>query len=411
MKLDFFASYKKHFLENCTQCGRCAAMCPVIKETEISNISSRTIQQSLFKYMNDGKQNNIVYTRAYSCQKCFKCTINTCPKELNPMLVNEIIFSEYTKLKDSSQLHQDVYKDHKILSRTQTSIDEYKRITTPINKKAQILFFPGCNVYIQPEKILNTLDILDKIGKEYSFMPGIEHCCGDRCYGSGEMEMGITLTNSLFTAIEEYQPKVLLLWCSTCHCRLTHYIDGSHYKDIKIMSVHEYILDNFDSLSFVGEKMKITLHEACKASFTGVDNDAPRKLLQKIPTLELIEMKHHGKNTHCCGSNTSVNIPTIFNKLLHDRIDEIEQTNAQQVVAVCHFCELHFFLHEEKHLYTTTNIISLIAKMVGIKRENKLRNYVLSKDMRALLPNTTHDFLHTTYFEDEIKDALKRILT
>lgn len=412
MKSNFFATKKQHFLETCTQCGICAAMCPVIKETEIRELSPKSIQQSLYRYMQDEKQNDIVSIRAFSCMKCFKCTTDVCPKDLNPLLMNEIIISEYSKSnKETSSQHKDPYEDHTILSRIQTTDDEYKRITTPIKKAAKFLFFPGCNVYLQPEKILHTLDILDLIGNEYSFIPGMDNCCGDRCFGIGKLEKGITLTNNFMKAIEEYQPEVLLVWCSTCHCRLSSYIDDATYKHIHIMSIHEYILNNIEKLSFVEKKMTITLHEACKASYTGLDNDAPRKLLKKIPGVELIEMEHHGKNTLCCGSNTKSCLPTIFNTVLTNRLDEVDDTGAQHLVAVCHFCELNFFLHEKNRTYTTINIISLIAHSLGIIRTATMREYTLFGEMRKLFPNKRIELEHMGYSESDVTNALERILS
>jgi len=161
------------------------------------------------------------------------------------------------------------YANHKILSRLQTTKEEFKRINTPIKKDAKYLFFPGCNVYQQSEKILNTLDILDSTGCDYSYLPGLENCCDDRCYYTGDTDNGISLTNNFIKTVNEYNPEVLLVWCPTCHCRFSHYLNGNEMKHIKIMSVHEYILDNMDTLQFndSGQRVQMTLHEACKSNY------------------------------------------------------------------------------------------------------------------------------------------------
>ena len=46
----------------------------------------------------------------------------------------------------------------------------------------------------------------------------------------------------------------------------------------------------------------ITLHEACKAAYTGVDRDGPREVLQQLPGVTLREMKRYGQDRVCCGS-------------------------------------------------------------------------------------------------------------
>jgi hypothetical protein len=45
--------------------------------------------------------------------------------------------------------------------------------TQPTDKQhARYVLFPGCNVYFQPELILNALDIMDAVGDDYAFVPG-----------------------------------------------------------------------------------------------------------------------------------------------------------------------------------------------------------------------------------------------
>ena len=68
----------------------------------------------------------------------------------------------------------------RILASVQVSEAEYKRITTPTPEQdVKYVFFPGCNVYFQPEKILNALDIMEAIGDSHAFLPGLDYCCGD----------------------------------------------------------------------------------------------------------------------------------------------------------------------------------------------------------------------------------------
>jgi len=37
------------------------------------------------------------------------------------------------------------------------------------------VFFLGCNVYFQPEKILNAMDIIDAIGDDYAFLSAVDY--------------------------------------------------------------------------------------------------------------------------------------------------------------------------------------------------------------------------------------------
>jgi heterodisulfide reductase subunit C len=184
--LDYYDKEKQRFIENCTVCGLCAEGCPILPYTDIREIPSRDIQQEVFGFMDHGTPNQLAYTKAFACMECFKCTTDKCPEDLNPMLINELIKSEYI----SRGLVKRVYGDamqpdsiHRVLASVQVSVSDYRKITNPRNKQhAPYVFFPGCNVYFQPEKILNALDIMDAIGEDYSFLPGLDFFCGDNLF-------------------------------------------------------------------------------------------------------------------------------------------------------------------------------------------------------------------------------------
>ena len=170
--LDHFDKETQRFLENCIQCGLCAEGCPILSYTDISGVSSQDIQEGVFEFMESGIPNQMAYTKAFACMECFKCTADMCPEELNPMLVNELIKGEYI----SKGLANKAYSDAKqadsaqrVLASVQVSGSDYNKITrSGVKQNARYVFFAGCNVYIQPEKILNALDIMDAIGDDYA---------------------------------------------------------------------------------------------------------------------------------------------------------------------------------------------------------------------------------------------------
>ena len=410
MELDYFLKKREGFIEKCNKCGICAKKCPVIKETEIRDFSPQKIQKSVYDCIKSKETNDIAHIRAFSCMECFKCTIDDCPQGLNPLITNEIIKSIHNEKKQDESIGEkvDPYKNHKILSQLQTDEKELRRIKSVKKSNSKYLFFPGCNVYQQPEKILNTLDVLDMIGKEYSFLPGLENCCGDRCYYSGDLEEGINLTNKFLEAVNEFKPEVLLLWCPTCHTRFSHYLEKNDIANVKIMSVHEYILENYEHLKFSSDfsNEKVTLHEACKSSYTGVDNDAPRKLLEKIPGIKIVEMKNNKKNTKCCGSGTITWYPDIFEDLIKKRIIETKNTETEKLVTVCHFCEQSFIQHEQEHGFTVTNVINILAGHLGISRHNKLREYIFEKKINNIPLENLLEEVDIEYSYQEIKRTL-----
>ena len=160
--LDHYAKEKQRFLENCIQCGLCAEGCPILPYTEISEVSAQEIQEDVFDFMEGGIPNQQAYTKAFACMECFKCTAGMCPEDLNPMLINELIKGEYISRGLANRAYGDALEPdstHRVLASVQVSASDYSKITKPSDKRqARYVFFPGCNVYFQPEIILNSMN-------------------------------------------------------------------------------------------------------------------------------------------------------------------------------------------------------------------------------------------------------------
>ena len=157
--LDLYAKEKQRFLENCSQCGICVEGCPILPCTQVGKASAQEIQKDVFDFMDGGLPSQNAYTKAFACMECFKCTAEMCPEGLNPMLVNELIKGEYIERGLAKKVYADAMASdstHRVLASVQVSASDYSRITNRSKKqKARYVFFPGCNVYFQPEKILN----------------------------------------------------------------------------------------------------------------------------------------------------------------------------------------------------------------------------------------------------------------
>ena len=118
-----------------------------------------------------------VISKARSCMRCYGCLDIECPIEVNSLMINELI-SRTIQAKNKPQ-DTPLYLEHEERLLSGATEEERKRITSEIaDEKSEYLFFPGCNVYKQPDKLLNALDIMDAIGNRYSFAPGMTYCCG-----------------------------------------------------------------------------------------------------------------------------------------------------------------------------------------------------------------------------------------
>ncbi len=412
--LDHYGKEKERFLENCIQCGLCAKGCPILPYTDISEISSQDIQEGVFEFMNSGIPNQMAYTKAFACMECFKCTADMCPEDLNPMLVNELIKVEYISKGLATTDYSDTRQPdsaHRVLASVQASGSDYNRITTSSGKqKARYVFFAGCNVYFQPEKILNALDIMDAIGDDYAFLPGLDYCCGGNQLFMGEVDEGIKRAEELVETITGFQPETAVLWCPTCQCRFDNTIAPDMDIRFKILSFPQYLAANMNKLPLTKAAAgTVTLHEACKSAYTGVDRDGPREVLRQLPGVTLREMKHHGRETVCCGSGAISWFPQSCVRIRKKRLQEAAQTGAERLVTVCHYCSQTFAAEEAHYDFSVTNYVNLVAEAMGIRREDKFKKYTLGGNLERILRDAEDHIAKSPFERERIVEVLRAV--
>jgi len=412
--LDHYDKQKQRFLENCIQCGLCAEGCPILPYTEMSEVSAQEIQENVFDYMESGIPNQQAYAKAFACMECFKCTAGICPEDLNPMLINELIKSGYISRGLASRAYGDAMEPdstHRVLASVQVSTSDYSKITKPSSKRqARYVFFPGCNVYFQPEKILNALDIMDAVGDDYAFLPGLDYCCGDSLFFLGDIDEGSRRAEKLVAAISSFKPEAVIFWCPICQCRFYKGIESVLDVPFKTLSFPQYLAGNMNRLSLSDASAgTVTLHEPCKSAYTEVDLNGPREVLRKLPGVTLNEMEHHGKQTTCCGSGAISWFPASCAQFREDRLKEAAQTGAEYLVTICHYCGQTFGAEEKRFDFSVTNYVHLVANSMGIHRDDKFKRYALWRNLDRILKDADDHILESPFEKKRIIEVLRSI--
>jgi Fe-S oxidoreductase len=411
---EHFLQEKEHFLEECTRCGLCAEACPILPYTEAGRKPAGDIQAGVFDFLEGGIPNDAAYNKAFACMECFKCTAGICPEGLNPMRVNEIIKGEYISRGLADSPFSDAAEPdsaHRVLASIQVAPSEYERITTFSAKAtARIVFFPGCNVYFQPEKILNSLDILDAIGHDHAFLPGLDHCCGDNHLFFGDLVGGAARAEKLVSALATFEPEAVVLWCPTCHCRFAVDIAPAVEIPFKILSFPQYLAAHMDRLFLKRTASSIvTLHEACKSAYTGVDPDGARDVLRQLPGISLREMDRHGPDTACCGSGAVCWFPQSCAVVREERLREAARTGAEQLVTVCHYCSQTFAAEEPRFGFQVSSYITLIAEAMGIRREDRFKRWAQWADPDRIVEDAAARIARSPFSKRRIVEVLESV--
>jgi hypothetical protein len=178
-----------------------------------------------------------------------------------------------------------------------------------------------------------------------------------------------------------------------------------------MMSFPQLLAQNMDMLSFKNKIEKtVTLHEACKVAFTGLDPTGAREVLHGLPGVNLIEMPRHGKGTVCCGSGAETFFPKSFETVRDDRLAEASQTGADILVDVCHHCHNVFCDHESPYGFEVRNYASLVAAALGIEREDKFKKYKQWGDLNRILDDAQEYSEISPFSQEKIIAVLKETL-
>lgn len=412
--IEHYEKERRRFLENCIQCGLCAQECPILSYTEMAGHDSSDIQSGVFEFLENSNPNHEAFTKAFACMECFKCTADICPQGLNPMLVNELIKGEYISKGLADRAYEDAAlpdSTHRVLASVLVSASDYKKITSPSDKKrARYILFPGCNVYFQPEKILNALDIMDAIGDEYAFLPGLGYCCGDGQIFLGDINEGGRRAEELVSRLASLKPEAVILWCPTCHCRFDNSLTMALDVPFKVLSFPQYLAKNMHKLNLMDKAPgTVTLHEPCKSAYTGVDPNGVRDVLRQLPGVTLREMTHNREDTHCCGSGAISWYPHSAYQVREERLKEAAQTGAERLVTVCHYCSQTFAAEEQRFDFMVTNYVNLVAEAMGIQREDKFVKYLRWNNLERILDNSAEYIADSPFGRDKIIDVLKYV--
>lgn len=359
---------KVDYTEHCTACGACAAMCPALTATGQDDTPSG-IQRQVREFLGGAPPAAAVIDRALHCNECYQCTVDTCPIGLNPMRTNLLLRGCLRRLGAWPQGDfiepSDPAADERILAALLTTPDEFERVMTPARRgDGRYLFYPGCNVYSMPDKLLTAMDIMDQLTDNWTFLPGLINCCGGNHSTAGELAAEQRAMDGLVDAFQVGKYEAVVLWCPTC-VTLFH-LSG---LDLPTIPFARFVVDQMAGHETVqGSTGPVTLHDPCKNFFLGIDPEAPRELLVRVTGEAVREMP---RKNYCCGYGLLAGSPDEGRRWIESRLEEASDTGAETMVNICHGCHWFFTGPEWSPDIRVANYVTLTGQSMGIKHEER----------------------------------------
>lgn len=342
----------------CLECGKCTSICPVARYDP--SFSPRAIIESVLL----GFEDELISDRElFSCLTCYTCS-QKCPADVDfPIFVREArviaqdngqrgICAHSGQLRSLPRLmaNPDIKQ-----RRLEWLSDKYR-----ISDKSDVLLWVGCAPYFEPifddiefralDITEASLKILNFLGIEPKLLPN-EKCCGHDMLWTGDIETFKKLAEQNAAQIKEAGVKKIIFSCPEGY--RTFKLDYPSYVslDCELQHISEFLAEKIEKggLKFEacpehseGTKKKVTYQDPCRLGRHLGIYDAPRKVLESIPGIELVEVEHNREDSVCCGTSAFTNCDTYSNMVRMERLSEAKATGAETLITCCPKCQTHF---------------------------------------------------------------------
>jgi heterodisulfide reductase subunit D len=122
-----------------------------------------------------------------------------------------------------------------------------------------------------------------------------------------------------------------------------------------------------------------------------------------------MEMKHHGRETICCGSGAICWFPESCAQIRKERLQEAAQTGAERLATVCHYCAQTCASEEDRRDFNITNYVNLVAEAMGIRRDDKFKKYTLWKSLERILSDANENIAESPFESERIVEVLQEV--
>jgi len=218
------------------------------------------------------------------------------------------------------------------------------------------LFIPCYIDQLYPQTAFNTIKILEKAGCRVHYNPK-QTCCGQPAFNSGYWNEASVLAKKFLADFNAEMPVV----SPSASC--TGYIIHNYHKLLdpasELFEQYELMKNSIFELSdFLVNRLKIedlgakfphkvTYHDSCTALRKYGIKAEPRKLLNKVQGLELIEMN---ESETCCGFGGafSVKYSAISSAMVEKKVLNALETKAEYIISTEASCLININGYCEK---------------------------------------------------------------
>ena len=281
-----------------------------------------------------------------------------------PMILRFVIFPlriySRTKLQNLFRNHISKWLPKRIINLEalipEISSKSFRRrgvLVSPENASVRVALIMGCvQGEMFPQTHEATIGVLEKLGCEV-IAPPSQVCCGALHLHAGDMQKSRELAKKNIEVFDEYQVDAIIVNAAGCGSTLKEY--GHLLREDNKWAKRATAFSNQveDILEFVATRIQnknlqknlstldinVTLQDSCHLAHAQGVREAPRKILNQIPGLNLHEMRNPDR---CCGSAGIYSLvqSEMSNSILATKMEDILTTESSIICTANPGCTL-----------------------------------------------------------------------
>ncbi|MBW2027992.1 MAG: (Fe-S)-binding protein [Deltaproteobacteria bacterium] len=354
----------------CMQCGMCTGSCPISGRDKL-NIRKLVRRKQL---QQGAKEFDIWF-----CTSCGECLLR-CPRDVKPL---EVLINERSDAVEAGKIPLSIQKalESTFVQKNPWGRPQSKRsawtedldfeVPHVRETRSKRLLFSCCIQAYDPRCMsipVNVARILHSGGLEFGILGTEESCCGNEIRRMGEIGLFEELKEENVAKLKENGVQEIITLSPHC---LTAMKNEYHEAEITVVHYTEVLADLIEkgavSLSAPYRK-KVIYHDPC---FLGKQNkvfDPPRKILQAIEGLELLEFSWNRENSLCCeggGGRMFYDAEDSGERNSEKRVREALRKGAEVLATSCPFCVMTLEDPASEKGIPVKEISEIVAEVMG----------------------------------------------
>ena len=373
--------YKKIY--NCLYCGSCVSnwpnghRCSLATMAKGVQVNSRGINSIMLNIREDKISFSEGFAdlifRCVSCNSCIaNCSEGTEPRKYIESLRKELVErgvapKTFMEVFNSASQNGNVWGKPKN-QRMKWAEGLDVKLASETRDFEYLLFVGDSSAYVPKNQTTVRLfvGILDKLGVNYAILGNEERSSGNEVLRMGEEALFEALAEENIASFKKYNvKKIITLSPHGFHALKNEYPMLDPDLQIEVLHYTEFLsrLIEEGKLKFTKEvNKKVTYHDPCYLGRHNSLYDEPRKILNAIPGLKLMEMAYVKRDAVCCGGGGGGVWMERGNGI---RVDEIRfnqavQTKADILATACPLCAQQFEAVNENSMENPIEVKDII---------------------------------------------------